>query len=573
MHRRDFLYGAAAAGLAAAANQFACVSSPLSGIRRRHDLKMTRTGRPNILLITTDQERYRLPTSAGFALPQRERLMAQGLTFRNHHATTAPCTPSRSVMYTGQHVPHTHMFDNLDFPYVDSMSDKLETLGTMMRAAGYYTAYKGKWHLSGGLAGSDDGKPKPALADALERFGFSDFSTLGDDHGKPWGGHTLDAGTATDVGGWLATRGRDVAKQQPWLMVASFINPHDIMFIDSDGAGAVQETRGPFKIRAAPATELYAKDWQPELPASFADDLSTKPVAQRDYQTLMNLAVGTMPLDREDMWRANLNYYLNCLREVDLQIGVVLDALERSGMAANTIVVFTSDHGEMGGAHGLRQKGPLVYQENVNVPLVIRHPDAIGGTTTDALSSAVDLVPTLLALAGVNQTLRRAEFPELVGYDVSDLIAHPAGKGPRGDRGLLFTYDALNSVDVGFWVHIAGLMEQRVFHGKFINLLHLRPDLRKRGFIRGVFDGRYKLARYFAPTDYNRPQTFESLLAANDVELYDVATDPHEMTNLARDPLSAKQLLTALNTKLENLIASEIGDDTTLSLPRLRVRA
>jgi arylsulfatase len=103
----------------------------------------------------------------------------------------------------------------------------------------------------------------------------------------------------------------------------------------------------------------------------------------------------------DEHWRAGLRFYLNCLRDVDRSIDLVLDALEASGQADRTIVILTADHGEMAGAHGLRQKGNFVYDENFHVPLVVRHPDVAGHRTSDAMASALDLAPTLLAFAGV----------------------------------------------------------------------------------------------------------------------------------------------------------------------------
>ena len=97
----------------------------------------------------------------------------------------------------------------------------------------------------------------------------------------------------------------------------------------------------------------------------------------------------------------------------------------------------------------------------------------------------------------------------------------------------------------------------------------LRPNFEKRGFLRGFYDGRYKLARYFGPVKYNRPKNFEDLIANNDVELYDLQTDPDEMINLAHKPEQVRELLVSLNYKLEALISTEIGDDTTIDLPEL----
>jgi len=100
----------------------------------------------NILFLLVDQERLFRPGElpAGYRLPAHERLMKRGTTFVNHRICPCVCTPSRSVLYTGQHIQHTRMFDNTNFPWTESMSTEIPTLGDMMRDAGYYTAYKGK---------------------------------------------------------------------------------------------------------------------------------------------------------------------------------------------------------------------------------------------------------------------------------------------------------------------------------------------------------------------------------------------------------------------------------------------
>jgi arylsulfatase A-like enzyme len=109
------------------------------------------SNKPNILMIVTDQEYAHQPMPAEFALPSRDRIRSRGVTFNNHHCTTTVCTPSRSVMYTGQHTPHTRMFDNTNFAWIDDMKadpKTLPTIGHMLRDLGYHTVFKGKWHLS-----------------------------------------------------------------------------------------------------------------------------------------------------------------------------------------------------------------------------------------------------------------------------------------------------------------------------------------------------------------------------------------------------------------------------------------
>jgi len=118
--------------------------------------------------------------------------------------------------------------------------------------------------------------------------------------------------------------------------------------------------------------------------------------------------------------------------DVDQHIGSVLDALDESGQAENTIIIFTSDHGEMGGAHHLRQKCSVAFKETVNVPLVIVDPHYPGGTRTNAVGSHLDLVPTVLAYAGLSEADRQQSYPFLKGHDLSGLVSDPESNGPRG---------------------------------------------------------------------------------------------------------------------------------------------
>ena len=144
----------------------------------------------------------------------------------------------------------------------------------------------------------------------------------------------------------------------------------------------------------------------------------------------------------EARWQVYQNYYFNCIRDVDQHIAAVLDALDRLGLAENTIVVFTADHGERGGAHGgMLGKGADIYKETVRVPLIVRHPDVRGGELTDALASGVDLAPTLLGFAGLDDAARASDIPDLHGVDLRAAIANPRARTARDERGLRSTME------------------------------------------------------------------------------------------------------------------------------------
>jgi arylsulfatase len=476
-------------------------------------------------------------------------------------------------MWTGQHTPFTRMFDNTNLAWIEDMRadpEALPTIGHMLRELGYYTAYKGKWH--------ESEFPEGNTRDAMEPFGFSDFQEWGDAYGAPLDGLNKDPMIAVDAAKWLNDRAPEIADSQPWFLAVNFINPHDIMYFDTDDEEMVQ-VRGMFPIFGAPDTPLYRQQWPTALPASFFDDLSSHPQAVQNYKVMSDGAYGQIPMERRDMWHNHVNYYLNCLIDVDRHIGAVLDALEESGQDTDTIIIFTSDHGEMGGAHHLRQKGSVAFRETVNVPLVIVDPRHAVGARTKAVGSHLDLVPTILAMAGLSEEEQQGRYPFLKGHDLSGMVADPASNGPRGSAdkpgtGALYTYDMVATVDAQWLQRNAPLLLDSAAaeaglefrRGKeFLARLDEfeKPDLDKREVFRGIFDGRYKLIRYFGLAHYNLPQSVEELLSNNDVALYDLQNDPEEMDNLAdpENPSYDEELLASINDKLNALILDEIGDD------------
>jgi arylsulfatase len=368
-------------------------------------------------------------------------------------------------------------------------------------------------------------------------------------------------------------------------MAVNFCNPHDVMYFDTDAEEMVQ-VKGVFPIFGAPDTPLYHQKWPTTLPASFFDDLEGQPPAVRNYKRLCDMYYGRIPLDRRDMWHNHVNYYLNCHLDVDRHIGAVLDALEAAGQVDNTIIIFTSDHGEMGAAHHLRQKGSVAFKETVNVPLVMVDPRRPGGVRTDAVGSHLDLVPTILAFAGLPEGELRQRYPALKGHDLSGLVENPTATGPRGSseepgKGSLITYDMIATIDAEWFsrnattVFDAAAAEAGVeFHRGLDSFKAMVdeigvPNLEKRELFRCVFDGRYKLVRYFGLGGYNLPASVKQLQADNDTALYDLLLDPEEMDNLAdpNHPKYSEQLLSAMNQKLNDLIAAEIGEDEALFTP------
>jgi arylsulfatase len=533
----------------------------------------------NVLVLTCDQHNAGVPNPPGFGLPHHDRLQADGLAFEDFQVSTALCTPSRSVMYTGLHAPANGMWDNTNMAWIDDMDPAMQTIGHMLRQAGYYTAFKGKWHLSD--------VPAENAEDGLEPYGFSDFQSFGEVWGDVHDGYQWDPEIAADAARWLTEKAPDIAESQPWFLAVNLCNPHDIMYYDPASANDTQvEGDSLLEVRPEPDDPFYQRRWDTELPASFDDPLTQHPVAASDFVRDGELAFGAMPRERHDMWHNYLNYYLNCLRDVDRHIGTVLDALQAGGQADDTIIVFTADHGDMLAAHGMRQKGIVPFREEWNVPFVVVHPEYPGGRVTNAVGSTVDLVPTLLELAGVTARQRRVLYPQLKGEDLSVVIADPDSDGPRGSRdnpgkGCLMTYDTLSAIDFEFIAGVAaalidtgeaggeGATEEQ--SGKLAQARELfgavrRADFSQRHVLRGVFDGCHKFVRYFAINGHNQPQTLEELFGDNDVALYDLVDDPDEMVNLA-DPGHPEYdggLIVQMNDKLNQLIREEMGADPNL---------
>jgi arylsulfatase len=507
------------------------------------------TTRPNILLLVTDEERQHIPHPAGYSLPARERMAERGVSFDNYYAASAMCSSSRSVIYTGQHVVHTEIYDNDNMPYVRPLDPEIGTVGTMLGAQGYYCTYQGKWHLSNAYL--DPANPRSTVRD-LEPYGFHEWNDWGDIDGGAWAGLRVDPVIAGQAVRWLRDRAGAVAADQPWFMAVNFVNPHDIMSFDYGGRSEVQlpPALAHAVVTKPPASvPTYQTSWDFSLAPNLNDDLSGAAPAVREYAAVTDVAFG--PVSGDDAWRAGMNFYLNCLRDVDRSVDLVLDALQASGQADRTVVIFTADHGDLVGSHGLRQKGALVYDENFHVPLVVVHPDIAGHSQTEALASGVDLAPTLLDLAGLDAPSRAAQFPALHGRSFL-----PALEGGTTREGVLTAVENVANLDASFWRHFADPdVSQKIASGD------LRPDWTKRGFLRGYTDQRYSFGRYFSPLEPNRPKDVEALLASNDVVLYDRENDPAEMTNLAGDP-AHRQLVGRYAAKLESLIDAEIGSDT-----------
>ncbi len=567
--RRQLLTsGAAFLGAASAVSEPTLAAAPAQPIAP----PVAPPGGYNILFILVDQEHFfgKWPVP----VPAREWIKSRAVTFTNHQAASCVCSPARSTIYTGHHIQQTGIFDNAGALWQPDMSTRIKTIGHRLASLGYHAAYQGKWHLSGNLDQTNIAIDAP-LADyrrIIESYGFQDFFGLGDVVDTTLGGYEYDNTTAAFTERWLRTHGLTLRDQgTPWYLAVNFVNPHDVMYVDSDLPGeTVQGKSTVLPIARPPADALYRAEWDVALPATRSQpfDAPGRPVGQQIYQAVQDILVGAWP-DEDRRWRLLRNYYLNCIRDCDRQVMQVLRALRENGFADNTIIIFSADHGELGGNHQMRGKGNCAYRQQNHVPLMILHPAYPGGMDCQAVTSQVDLAPTILALTGASAADQAKAAAGLPGRDITPLMAAPTKA--RADTlrpGALFCYDMLTFQDAAW----AALTESYARSSaprseKIAFLIKNEPDWSNRCGIRSVFDGRYRFSRYFAPNDFNTPTTFEALTAHNDIELYDLQEDPEEVRNLAHGSSMPRDLVMAMNDKLNALIADEVGVDDGLFLP------
>ncbi|WP_458316487.1 sulfatase-like hydrolase/transferase [Mycolicibacterium brisbanense] len=373
--RRAVLGGAAVAGVAAAG---------LGGyeVLRRPDAASG--GRPNILVIVVDQMRAPqwFPDVAQLAalLPNLDGLRRRSTSFGSHYSASNMCTPSRGVLTTGLYSHQTGCLYTGEGPTESTLAARFPTWGTMLRDAGYRTWWWGKWHL---------GHEADNTPDGLDVHGFSG-GTYPSPNGAPNQGLQQDPSIVDQFTGWFD----DHAADGPWCTTVSLVNPHDICWWPKNPLPADI----PHYFSAKPAN------------FETADDLRRrgKPQLQIDYMNFMSpLMTGALDYTGPDaaaQWARCLDMYLWLHQQVDIQIGRVLDTLAaRPDIDSNTVVVFTSDHGEYAGSHGLRGKGAAVYDESIRVPLYIRDPyghlTPSAGQARTQLTSSADLAPLLLTIA------------------------------------------------------------------------------------------------------------------------------------------------------------------------------
>ncbi len=316
---------------------------------------------PNLLFIQTDQLGIRALSAHGcehVKTPNMDRLIRKGVTFRLSYSANPVCCPARSAWYTGRASSETGVVQN-EWRIAENMPD----LGQWFSARGYESVYAGKWHVPG-------------------RDFYKSFRVLTPGHGM---GEHGDAAISRAAEGFLLNYRGD----KPFFLSLGFLQPHDCCY------WAWELAKDTGKL-------LYPElaDKLPPLPGNFHFDMQEPELVRKPWRE--GKAWEFLHGWSEQHWRYYIWGYYRHVEMVDAEIGRALDALEDAGLARNTLVVFSSDHGDGMGCHKTVQKG-FLYDEAAAVPFVVSWPGQVaeGVQDTAHLVSGLDLAPTLCDYAGI----------------------------------------------------------------------------------------------------------------------------------------------------------------------------
>lgn len=421
----------------------------------------------NFVFIITDSQRKDMVGAYGnpaMDTPNLDRLAQEGIRFENAYTTSPVCTPARGAIFSGMYPQVNGAWCNNTAP-----SRAIPLMGTVFSHYGYRVGYTGKWHLDGNNY-FGDGEP----GGGFEPDWWYDGKRYADDIGAEMFEAYRTSKTAEELreagfteeniwGHRVADRAIDFLNQvgdEPFVLVASFDEPH-----------------GPFVT--PPEYWEQVKPGDIPMPDNYFAPVYDKPLLQR-VQREQN---GEIPWEQ---FAPRWTRFYACNRYIDREIGRVLDAIDATHKE-DTVVIYTSDHGDMLGSHGLLVKGPVMYEEVANIPFIVRVPDGRSGAVSHELVSQMDIMPTLLDFAGIDipETMQGVSFKPVLEEENASV---------RENVMVSFNRFAIN-------------------HDQFGSFYPIRC----------MFDGRYKLVINLLDGD----------------ELYDLQDDPGEISNRVDDPALA----------------------------------
>ncbi len=468
--------------------------------------------RPNLLFIFTDEQRADTMAAYGndrVEMPNLNRLASMSTVFERTYVTQPVCTPSRSSIMTGQY-PHTNGCTQNNIP----LDLDVPTIAEMLPADEYATGYFGKWHLGDELyaqhgfdewIGIEDGYNRHfrdgldktirsgyhdwAVAHGYEpengdRFGRGEATRLPEEHGKP-------AFLAEQSSRFLRERAQDGS---PFALFVNYLEPHMPFF-------------GPRDDQHSPEDVT--------LPANFDNPPDeTRPLRERlNHGRFTEDGFGDAQLRTEADWRRMIANYWGLCSLVDTHTGTILRTLEETGLDSNTIVVYTSDHGDMMGSHQMLTKS-VMLEEAQRVPLLIRVPRQTSQRRVATPVSQVDLVPTLLEL------MEQPVPDDLDGVSLAGAVR--SGESVADRRDVFVEWNG-NSGDEPVKVPDRDTIPEWQLAIAPPERLAQMPTERIRGIV--TPDG-WKF----------------NWSTIGDHELYHLAADPHETRNLAADPAQAEKM-------------------------------
>ncbi|WBU60893.1 sulfatase family protein [Paracoccus albus] len=479
---------------------------------------------PNILWITTDQQRYDTIAAHGNSAintPNLDRLAQEGMSFMNTYCQAPICTPSRASFMTGRYPAshHVHRNGNDHFPAAERILPRILKDNT-----DYHTCLLGKHHLSRsedrielipedgydhaelcdcwpiGRAYDEWLKEKHAVADPLKLYPEL-LQSSPRDYGE---GFPMEMQQAT----WWGERATAFIEKKhdaPWFMNLNAVDPHPPFFPPKEFLDRYDPADMPLPLYRESDADRQEGFWDIDQQWKKIQDV-------RHYDPADDIDQSAIPLEKRNLFdfppdTYDARYVKACyyamIEMIDDRVGAVLNALERTGQAENTIVIFTSDHGEMMGDHGMLYKGCRFFEGLVHVPLIIKWPGVTKpGSRTDALVELIDLAPTILEIAKV-------EIPEnMQGKSLVSML-----------RGQTLTHKP--HVVCEFNEALAGMPHQS--HATM------------------VFDGRYKTCMYHD---------------AGKAEIFDLKEDPGEFTSLWGQPGFEQEQIRLLKQHLDAVMAT-----------------
>ncbi|OGV38931.1 MAG: hypothetical protein A2X48_02070 [Lentisphaerae bacterium GWF2_49_21] len=372
--------------------------------------KSSGKNKPNILFFMPDQLRWDTAiTDEKCRTPNLDRLVNSGVSFNNVYPTMAHCCPSRASLMTGLYPSQNGIFNNVlnGSALCKSLKKGVETFSEKLKENKYKLYYTGKWHVSAAEDPADRGwKEFQISCPSTGQTGFfmKDWKTADmTDKKKRGRGEVLKPGWGTMK--LYGTYDRNSTGEK---IVDGYEGHHDYRFIKDAlcTLDKVKKEKSPWCLYVGPTgphdpfivPEKYAKMYDPrdvKLPPNYRDSMKNKPYYYKRMQKRWS------QLSEQEV-KESIAHYYGYVTMLDDYLGLVLDRLERNGLSENTIVIFTSDHGEFLGSHGLYCKGIAPYDEGYKVPLVISSVKHVKnpGRSSDKLISLIDLAPTVLELSG-----------------------------------------------------------------------------------------------------------------------------------------------------------------------------